>query len=174
MKRNYLLFCNHIAFCSIGILATLIIGSQNKECQPYSEWSASLFSYSGVSYTIPAGDSHGDGINNSLSYESDQLENEDQNSNRLVSLQSPKQSSFLAYTYNFIFSLSKNIFSKLIYHRITECSKDFFSGIPLYGAELSIIETVQHLNTDALLSAEDFRRSKGFASIVKIPDKPFT
>jgi len=169
LKRNYLLFCNHIAFCSIGILAALIIGNLNIEHEPFSKWSASLFSYSGTSYSISDEDSQRGGVKNNLLSGFDQLKDKVNFDHNL------KHSFFVPYTYSFLSSLNKNIFSKLTYRHFSEFPKYFFSDdIPLYGIRLKInAETTQYLRSDILFTA-DLKQSKGFISIVKIPDKSFS
>ena len=167
MKRNYLLFCNRIAFCSIGILAVLIIGNLNTEHEPSSKWLTSLFSYSGTSYNISDKDSQSVVVKSNFSG-FDQLKGKVNTDHHL------KYPFFETYTYDFISSLNQNIFPKLTYHP-SEFSKDFVSDIPLYEIRLKInAETTQYLRSQLVLFTADLKQSKGFISIVKIPDKSFS
>lgn len=146
------------------------MGNLKIELKPPSKWSASLFFYSSISCSISGKDEKATSTKNRVLSGFVHLKGKDKA--RLDSRQNLKQSFFLAHAYEFVSSLNKNIFSKPIYRHFSKFSKDLFSGIPLYGIRLMVnAETKQYLESDIWLFAADHKQSKGFISIVKIPDK---
>lgn len=165
MKRNYLLFCNHIAFCSIGILAVLIIGTQNADPGLSSEWPDS----SDVFCMVSNKNNHRE-ISEDISL--NQWKTKDDPGNRMNPDQNLEQSFFPQLITDFLPLSDNNISVKTQYFRLSDCSKYFLAITSLLDMkpEINSISFLQ-LKSDLLRSEKAHKQLKGFVIVVKIPDK---
>ncbi len=170
MKRNYLLFCNHIAFCSIGILAVLIMGAPNTELEPSSEWLTPSFGCSAVSWIAADKSKQGEVSENNCSFS--QWKGKKDSESTLNSDQNLEKSLFLDFNNDFLALPGNNIFTKTQYSRLLEYSKDFFSVTSLLEVRSEMYsKAFLQLKSDLLVSEKGYKQLKGFVIVVKIPDK---